>query len=60
MPTLKNPLIKKLAAVLLIKLAVLVVLWWGFVKDQRVTVDTNSVAVQFLQSAPIAAHGVPK
>ncbi|WP_198140638.1 cytochrome oxidase putative small subunit CydP [Polaromonas naphthalenivorans] len=46
MPTLKNPLVKKLAVVLLIKLVVLVALWWGFVRDQRVTVNTNTVAAQ--------------
>ena len=56
----KNPLVKKLTVVLLVKLAVLVALWWGFVQDQRVTVDTNSVAAQFLQSAPIPADGVSK
>jgi len=60
MSPLKNPLVKKLAVVLLIKLAVLVALWWGFVRDQRVTVDTNSVAAQFLQSTPIPASGVSK
>lgn len=58
MSTLKNPLVKKLAVVLLIKLAVLAALWWFFVRDQRVTVDTNGVAAQFLQSAPIPASGV--
>ena len=39
MPTLKNPLVRKLAVVL-------VALWWGFVRDQRVTVNTNTVAAQ--------------
>ena len=58
MSPLKNPLVKKLAAVLLIKLVVLVALWWGFVRDQRVTADTNSVAAQFLQSVSIPANGV--
>lgn len=60
MSPLKNPLVKKLAVVLLIKLTVLFALWWSFVRDQRVTVDTSSVAAQFLQSAPIPAHGVSK
>lgn len=57
---LKNPLVKKLAVVLLIKLALLTALWWGFVRDQRVTVDTNSVAAQFLQNGPIPTPGVSK
>ena len=60
MKPLDKTLVRKLALVLLIKLAVLVMLWWGFVRDQRVTVDTNSVAAQFLQSTPIPANGVSK
>jgi hypothetical protein len=40
-------LVKKLAIVLVLKLAVLVVLWWFFVRDQRVVVDSSSVASQF-------------
>ena len=42
-------LVRKLAVVLLIKLAVLAALWWGFVRDQRVAVDDNGVATQFLE-----------
>ena len=41
-------LVKKLAIVLVLKLAVLVTLWCFFVRDQRVTVDGNSVAAKFL------------
>ncbi len=44
-------LIQKLAIVLVFKLAVLLALWWVFVRDARVPVDGNSVAAQFLQSA---------
>ena len=48
-------LVKKLAIVLVLKLAVLVALWWFFVRDQRVPVDGNSVASQFLTPAPTSA-----
>lgn len=41
-------LVKKLATVLVFKLAVLLALWWFFVRDARVTVDGNGVATQFL------------
>ena len=37
MTPLKNPLVKKLAVVL-------VALWWGLVQDQRMTVDANNMA----------------
>ncbi|WP_296497153.1 cytochrome oxidase putative small subunit CydP [Rhodoferax sp.] len=60
MKPLDKTLVRKLAVVLVIKLAVLVALWWGFVREQRVTVDTNSVAAQFLQSTPIPAKGLPQ
>ncbi|WP_431149769.1 cytochrome oxidase putative small subunit CydP [Acidovorax facilis] len=45
-------LVRKLAVVLVIKLAVLTGLWWGFVRDQRVPVDTDSAATQMLGSRP--------
>ena len=41
-------LVRKLATVLVIKLAVLVALWWGFVRDQRVPVDVDAAASQML------------
>ena len=47
-----RPLVRKLAVVLVIKLAVLTGLWWGFVRDQRVPVDTDSAAMQMLGSRP--------
>lgn len=59
MKTLDKTLVRKLAVVLVLKLAVLAVLWWGFVREQRVTVDGDSVAAQFLQSA-LKAKGVPQ
>lgn len=46
-------LLRKLAVVLVIKLAVLVGLWWGFVRDQRVPVDTDAAAMQMLGSRPV-------
>jgi len=41
-------LVKKLALVLVIKLALLIALWWVFVRDQRVSVDGEGVATQLL------------
>jgi len=58
MKLLDKTLLRKLAAVLLLKLAILVALWWSFVREQHVTVDTNSVAAQFLQRIPIPAKGL--
>ena len=49
-------LVKKLAIVLVLKLAVLVALWCLFVRDQRVTVDGNSVATKFLTPDPTSAN----
>ncbi|MFZ2124163.1 MAG: cytochrome oxidase putative small subunit CydP [Rhodoferax sp.] len=43
-------LVKKLAVVLAIKLVLLYGLWWGFVRDQRVTVDASGMAAQALVS----------
>jgi hypothetical protein len=47
-----RPLLHKLATVLVIKLLVLTALWWGFVRDQRVPVDTDATAMQMLGSCP--------
>lgn len=41
-------LVRKLAVVFVIKLAVLTALWWGFVRDQRVVVDDHGVAAQLM------------
>lgn len=41
-------LVKRLAVVFVIKLAVLTALWWGFVRDQRVVVDDHGVAAQLM------------
>ncbi len=45
-------MLRKLALVLVIKLAVLTGLWWCFVREQRVPVDTDSAATQMLDSRP--------
>jgi hypothetical protein len=45
-------LTRKLAIALAIKLLVLTGLWWGFVREQRVPVDTDSAALQMLGSRP--------
>jgi hypothetical protein len=59
MKSLDKTLVKKLAAVLLLKLVVLLALWWFFVREERVTVDTNSVAAQFFQRTPQPAKEGP-
>ncbi len=46
------PLPRKLAIVLVIKLVVLIGLWWGFVRDARVPVDTDSAAARLLGALP--------
>jgi hypothetical protein len=50
-------LVKKLVVVLVIKLVALVALWWFFVREQHVQVDSNSVTTQFLAPAPTQAKG---
>ena len=44
-------LVKNLAIVLAVKLAVLMGLWWFFVHEQRVTVDGAGIATQLLGPA---------
>ncbi|MCB2018962.1 MAG: hypothetical protein KDF54_15865 [Hydrogenophaga sp.] len=41
-------LLRKLATVLAIKLLLLTALWWGFVREQRVPVNTDAAARQML------------
>jgi hypothetical protein len=45
-------LTRKLAIALAIKLVVLAGLWWGFVQDQRVPVNTDTAAMQMLGRRP--------
>ena len=37
-------LVRKLTVTILIKLVLLVALWWGFIRDQRVSVDAEAMA----------------
>ena len=60
MKPLHKPLVRKLALVLLLKLAVLFLLWWGFVRLAHVPTDGDSVAAQFLHSPQIPAQGVSR
>jgi hypothetical protein len=53
-------LVNKLATVLVLKLAILMALWWVFVRDQRVAVDDGGVAVHLLQSAVASTQGKNK
>lgn len=50
-------LARKLALVLLVKLALLLALWWGFVREQRVTIDADKVAAQLLHGVPTPTQG---
>jgi hypothetical protein len=50
-------LVKRLAWVLVIKLAVLFGLWWGFVRDQRVSVNTSTMATRTLVSGSVSIKG---
>jgi len=50
MNPLDQTLVRKLAVVLVIKLAVLVGLWWVFVREHRVTPQESGVATQLLGS----------
>jgi len=58
MKPLNSPLARKLALVLVLKLAVLLALWWGFVRNQRIHVDGDNVAAQLLQ--PVATPAKPE
>lgn len=50
MNPLDRTLVRKLAIVLVIKLAVLVGLWWVFVREHRVAPQEVGVATQLLGS----------
>lgn len=53
-------LVKRLGVVLVIKLVLLFGLWWGFVRDQRVTVDASGMASQALVSGVAIVKGESK
>ncbi len=54
-----KPLARNLALVLLLKLALLLALWWGFVREQRVPVDADKIAAQLLQAVTSAEGAKP-
>ena len=53
-------LLRKLALVLVLKLAILLALWWFFVREQGISVDESGVAAQFLQPASQTPEGKHK
>ena len=53
-------LVNKLAIALVLKLVILMALWWVFVRDQHVAVDDNVVAAQLLQPALASTQGTNK
>ena len=53
----EKKLTAKLTLVLVLKVAVLLALWLGFVREQGVTLDAESVAAQFLQPAATTVEG---
>lgn len=50
-----DPLLRHLLLAVLIKLAVLTVLWWSFVHKQRVAVDAEAAAARLQIHQPTAA-----
>ena len=50
-------LLKKLALVLVLKLAILLAIWWVFVRQQSVAVDASGVAAKLLQPAVDSTQG---
>ena len=53
-------LVKRLGVVLFIKLLLLFGLWWGFVREQRVTVDASGMATQALVPGSVSIEGDSK
>ena len=51
-------LVQRLAVVLVIKLAVLMALWWAFVREQSVAVDSQATAAQLLGSEDVKTKEV--
>ncbi|MBT9487099.1 MAG: hypothetical protein IV093_06270 [Rubrivivax sp.] len=57
-PPAPNPLLRHLATAVVLKLLVLTVLWWAFVRDGRAGVDAEQAAVH-LGGTPAAATAPP-
>ena len=45
-------LLRHLVVVVLIKLALITALWWAFIRDARVSVDSSTMAAQVSRSTP--------
>ncbi len=52
-------LLRHLVVVVLIKLALITALWWVFIRDARVTVDSSAMAAQVSTSAPFQHQPTP-
>ncbi len=57
MKPVETKLTGKLSLVLVLKIAVLLALWWGFVREQQVVLDADSVAAQVLQTVATPVKG---
>lgn len=57
MKAASDPLLRHLALAIALKLAVLVALWWAFVRDERVGVDVERTASHL--GASIGATPLP-
>jgi len=54
MVRVSDPLLRHLAAAVLLKLVVLTALWWVFVRDDRVDVDAERAAAHVGAGAAVA------
>ncbi|MDO9600346.1 MAG: hypothetical protein Q7J47_21710 [Azoarcus sp.] len=50
-PVSDHRLVRELVWVVVIKLALITALWWGFVRDAKVPVDTGHMAAQLIAPA---------
>jgi cytoskeletal protein RodZ len=50
----ESRLVRHLVWVVVIKLIVLVALWWWFVRDQRVTLDATAAAQHVAAPVPVS------
>ena len=50
-PVSDHRLVRELVWVVVIKLALITALWWGFVHDAKVPVDTGHMAAQLIAPA---------
>jgi len=57
MKSLNRTLVNKLVVVVLLKLAVLTAIWWLFIRDERVHVDTQRVTSHLLSPSDGPSSG---